>query len=146
MLGPVLVMLGIVRIVVSVSSVVRSEMRLVASDRVQRAAAQEMYEIASTVDLARFDDPEFHDRLSRAHDSVEDRIWSTVWSLVALGSAAITLTALFAVLIVVAPLVLLFAVVGAPPLWIVRRRNNEAEYRMAYEFTEEDREASTSRT
>lgn len=141
-LGPVLVMLAIVRIVVGIASVVRTEMRLVANDRVRKAAARELYEIAAAVDLAEYDDADFHDRLRRAYDNTSARIWSTVWSLVALTSALTTLAALFAVLVVIAPVVLIAAAIAALPLWWVRRKNNQAIYRLAYQHTAEDRERS----
>ncbi|MFT5201233.1 MAG: ATP-binding cassette subfamily B protein [Candidatus Aldehydirespiratoraceae bacterium] len=139
-LGPVLVMLVLVRIVVALSSAARSELRVLANIRVRRAAARELYEVAAAVELAAYDDSDFHDRLRRAFDNTSGRIWSSVWSLVALSSAIVTLIALVAVLVVVAPLVLGLAVIGAIPLWWVRRRNNQAEYRLAYEYTDEDRE------
>jgi ATP-binding cassette subfamily B protein len=139
-LGPILGLLLLARVVVGLSSVLRGETRLVVYERVQRAAALELYEIAAAAELAEYDDAEFHDRLRRAHSNVERRIWSTVWSLIALGSALVGLLALAVVLIVLAPLVLLMALIGALPLWWVRRRNNEAIYRLSYAFTPDDRE------
>lgn len=139
-LGPILVILVLVRIVVGLSSVVASETQLVVHERVHRAAALEMYAVAVAVELAQYDDADFHDRLSRAQNNIEQRIWSTVWSLVALTSAIVTLVALAAVLVVLAPLVLMLALIGAIPLWWVRRRNNAALYRLSYKYTAEDRE------
>ncbi|MEM7142062.1 MAG: ABC transporter ATP-binding protein [Actinomycetota bacterium] len=141
-LGPVLVWLLVVRVIVSVSSTARSEVRDIANDKVRRVAARELYEVAAAAELAAFDDADFHDRLRRAHDNTSRRIWSTVWSLVALSSALVTLAAMVAVLVVVAPVVLAVAIVAAIPLWWVRRKDNQAEYRLAYEYTAEDRERS----
>ena len=141
-LGPVLLALLAVRVVASVSSIVRSETRLVVHERVSRHASLELYSVATAVDLGRYDDADFHDRLRRAQRNVDRRIWSTVWSLVALTTASLTLVALGAVMITTAPLVLAVAVVGALPLWWARRRNNAAMYRLSYEYTPDDRERS----
>lgn len=137
---PVLIGLAAVRIVVSLLAELRSEIRLVAYDRITATAAADLYHVATSVELGAFDDADFHDRVRRAYRNVDRRIWSAVWSLVSLASSVATLVALVAVVITVAPLVLVFAVVAAAPLWWVRRKNNEASYAFAYEQTPEDRE------
>lgn len=137
---PVLIALGAVRIVVSLVAELRSEIRLVAYDRITAAAAADLYEVATSVELGSFDDADFHDRLQRAYRNVDRRIWSAVWSLVSLVSSVATLSVLVIVVITLAPLVLVFAVIAAAPLWWVRRKNNEASYAFAYEQTPEDRE------
>ena len=63
-IGPVLLVLVLVRAVTGLSSVLRSETRLIVHERVQRAAALELYEIAAAVEVAQYDDAEFHDRRS----------------------------------------------------------------------------------
>ncbi len=138
--APILGLLLVVRIVVSVTQSAQGETELVVHERVHRAAALEMYDVAVAADLGQYDDSTFHDRLTRAQANIDYQIWASVWSLIALTSALVTLGAIAAVLIALAPFVLLLAAVGALPLWWVRRRNNEAMYRLEYEYTAEDRE------
>ncbi|GII76551.1 multidrug ABC transporter permease [Sphaerisporangium rufum] len=90
--------------------------------KVSRAAAQQLYELTSQVELVRFDDPDFHDSLQRARtrgvdtaDSVVGQALGVLTGLIGLGAAAGVLGILHPVLL---PLLVLAVV---PDAWAAVR-------------------------
>jgi len=64
--APSVVLLAVVMALASVVAIVRFELQRLLSEMVSRSAMQQVVDAACRADLARFEDPTFHDRLQRA--------------------------------------------------------------------------------
>jgi ATP-binding cassette subfamily B protein len=137
---PSIVLLAAVMAVASVVAVVRTELQRLLSEMVSRSAMQQVVDAACRVDLARFEDPTFHDRLQRAIVNASIRPLQMTVGLLAVGSSALGTLAIGAVLITIEPLFFLLGVVAAVPLTLSSLRVGRALYRFAVEQTPTDRE------
>jgi len=137
---PWLVILAGLMVVSSVSQIVASELSALAQEIVTRDATQRVVAAASSVEYARYDDPDFHDRLTRARAGAAERSWAVVYGVFSVTRVGFQAAAVVAVLAVVVPWVLIVAVAGAGPLLLVSRRNNRVWYELAYDLTSSDRD------
>ncbi len=102
-------------------------------------AQSRVLDVATSVDLAAFDDPTFHDRLQRAQMGLM-RAHQIVFALLGIAGALAgvvgALVALFALQPLLAPLALLALV----PAALATSRRGQAFYRFAFRHTARDRE------
>jgi len=137
---PSIVLLAAVMAVASVVAVVRNELQRLLSEMVSRSAMQQVVDASCRADLARFEDPTFHDRLQRAIVNASIRPLQMTVGLLSVGSSALGTLALGAALITIEPLFFLLGVVAAVPLTLSSLRVGRALYRFAVEQTPTDRE------
>ncbi|HUC15686.1 MAG TPA: ABC transporter ATP-binding protein [Acidimicrobiales bacterium] len=137
---PAIVLLAAVMAVASVVAVVRNELQRLLSEMVSRSATQQVVDAACRADLAKFEDPTFHDRLQRAIVNATIRPLQMTSGLLAVGSSALGTLAIGAVLLTIEPLFFLLGVVAAVPLTLASLRVGRALYRFAVEQTPTDRE------
>jgi len=137
---PSIVLLVAVMAVASVVAVVRNELQRLLSEMVSRSAMQQVVDAACRADLARFEDPTFHDRLQRAIVNASIRPLQMTVGLLAVGSSALGALAVGVVLLTIEPLFFLLGLVAAVPLTLSSLRVGRALYRFAVEQTPTDRE------
>lgn len=114
--------------------------RAVLGQLIARDALDKVVHRATSVPLAAYDDPDFHDHLQRATAAAEFRPWQLASGILGgLNSISTSAGILFAVLIV-EPLIVPLALLAYIPLGLATRRDSAHLLRLAYEFTDEDRE------
>ncbi len=143
---PSIVLLAGVMAVASVVAVVRNELQRLLSEMVSRSAIQQVVDASCRADLARFEDPTFHDRLQRAIVNASIRPLQMTVGLLSVGSSALGALAIGVVLISIEPLFFLLGVVAAIPLTFSSLRVGRALYRFAVEQTPTDRERTYIQT
>ena len=137
---PSIVLLVVALGVASVAGIVRTEVQRLLAELVARSAMQQVVDAASRADLARFEDPAFHDRLQRAIVNASIRPLQMTTGLLALGTAISGVVAIGIVLAVIEPLFFVLALVAAVPLTLSSMRVGRALYQFAIEQTPTDRE------
>jgi ATP-binding cassette subfamily B protein len=143
---PSIVLLAVVMAVASVTAVVRNELQRLLSEMVSRSAMQQVVDAACRADLARFEDPTFHDRLQRAIVNASIRPLQMTVGLLSVGGSALGVLAIGAVLLTIEPLFFLLGAVAAIPLMFSSLRVGRALYRFAVEQTPTDRERTYIQT
>jgi len=143
---PSIILLAAGMAVASMVAVVRNELQRLLPEMVSRSAMQQVVDASCRADLARFEDPTFHDRLQRA--IVNASIWPLQMTngLLSVGSSALAALALGAALLTIEPLFFLLGAVAAVPLTISSLRVGRALYRFAVEQTPTDRERTYIQT
>jgi ATP-binding cassette subfamily B protein len=105
--------------------------------RVQNAAEAAFNDHAATIDLARFDDSSWHDRMARARREVSWRPWNLTYTLIGLGSATVTFVGMLLVLVSIHPILALLAILSVAPGLVLQRANNRRLYHFWMESTPE---------
>jgi ATP-binding cassette subfamily B protein len=137
---PSVVALCAVLAVVSVTTIVRTEIQRLLAELVARSAMQQVVDAACCADLARFEDPTFHDRLQRAIVNASMRPLQMTTGLLSVGSAFLGAAAVGLALLTIQPLFFVLGVAAAIPLTLSSLRVGRALYRFAVEQTPTDRE------
>ncbi len=137
---PSIVLLVVALGVASVAGIVRAEVQRLLAELVARSAMQQVVDTASRADLARFEDPAFHDRLQRAIVNASIRPLQMTTGLLALGTAISGVVAIGIVLAVIEPLFFVLALVAAVPVTLSSMRVGRALYQFAIDQTPTDRE------
>ncbi len=75
--------------VASVTTIMRTELQRLLSELVSRSSMQQVVDAACRADLARFEDPKFHDRLHRAIANANIRPLQMTVGLLAVASSAL---------------------------------------------------------
>ena len=139
-LVPMLIALGFLMVGTSLVSVSVGELRTLLNELVYRRAVGQLLEAATAAELELFDDPDFHDDIERARENADQYAWQVVWGMVTLLTTTITVVAVGAVLLSVAPLLVPVAFVAYIPIAIVSVTNTKALYKMHYGLAELDRD------
>ena len=138
--APELVVLALATVVVaSVGAITQSRNDLLGQE-VARLAQRRIVEVAAGEELVAFDDPAFHDQLSRATESAEYRPYQLATGLVTLASGSFALVGLLVGMVFIAPAFIALALLAFVPLWLAGRANSRAVHRAWRELTEVDRE------
>jgi ATP-binding cassette, subfamily B, bacterial len=137
---PSIVLLAVVLAVASVTLIVRNELQRLLAELVARSSMQQVVDAACRADLARFEDPAFHDRLQRAIVNASMRPLQMTNGMLALGTALTGVLAVGAVLLVIEPVFFVLGVLAAVPITVASLRVGRALYRFAVEQTPTDRE------
>lgn len=138
---PGAVLLGVITAVLGMAGVVLREQQRMLSELTTRYAQDRILDVTCAVDLAAFDEPEFHDRVARAQAGVM-RAPQMVFGLQGLGrSLAGTIGAAVA-LLAVAPLLVPVALLALLPGWLASGHRGRAFYHFGAIMTPKDRERS----
>lgn len=119
-------------------SVLREQQRLL-TELTTRYAQDRILDVTCAVDLAAFDEPEFHDRVARAQAGVM-RAPQMVFGLQGLGRSMAGSIGAAAALLTVAPLLVPVALLALIPGWVASGRRGRALYHFSFIMTPRDRE------
>ncbi len=139
---PWVVTLAVVLAVVSVVTIARVEVQRLLAELVARSSMQQVVDAARQADLARFEDPKFHDRLQRAIVNATIRPLEMTTGLMSVGSSALGALGVGIAVLTIEPLFFALGVVAAVPLTLASVRVGRALYNFAVEQTPTDRERS----
>jgi ATP-binding cassette subfamily B protein len=124
---------------IGVANAVQVHRQRLLAEQCARMAEGEVLAVAASVELAAFDEPDFHDALERATAAVR-RLPTVVNSLAGLlRSLAGALGAILA-LGAIEPAFVPVALLAAAPLWLTARYRGRIFYRFARALTPQDRE------
>ncbi len=138
---PSAVLLGVITALLGLAGVVLREQQRMLSELTSRYAQDRILDVTCAVELAAFDEPEFHDRVARAQAGVMHAP-QMVFGLQGLGrSLAGTIGAAVA-LLAVAPLLVPAALLALLPGWLASGRRGRAFYTFGVIMTPKDRERS----
>ena len=137
---PYVVLLAVVLAVTSITLIVRNEVQRLLAELVARSSMQQVVDAACRADLARFEDPAFHDRLQRAIVNASIRPLQMTNGLLAVGTALTGVVAVGAVLLFIDPLFFVLGLIAGVPITLASLRVGRALYRFAVEQTPTDRE------
>ena len=107
---------------------------------VNRQAERLFLEKASETELARFDDPAWHDRVQRVSRDINYRPYNLSYQSIAIVGALVTLAGMFGVLLSLHPVLLLLAVLSVTIVIPFERRINREIYQFWYAHTAKERE------
>lgn len=131
--------LGLLATSQRISSDVQSNRQYIFSRAVNRYANLLFVRKTAQSELARFDDPSWHDRVQRASRDLNFRPFNLTYQTIGLGGSTVTLIGMLGVLLSLHPLLLVLALVSvAIPIPFERRINREI-YALHYELTTEER-------
>lgn len=137
-----LALLGIALLVGTQSQAASSELRAPLAERVQRNATEEVLDVATSLDLEAFEQPELHDKLARARLAAGAQSSAIVFGLITILSTVVISVGIIAVIVAIAPELIPIAVLGYAPIALVGIRNNRASHAMEIELTELARQRS----
>jgi ATP-binding cassette subfamily B protein len=137
---PYVVLLAVVLAVASITLILRNEVQRLLAELVARSSMQQVVDAACRADLARFEDPSFHDRLQRAIVNASIRPLQMTNGLLAVGTALTGVVAVGAVLLVIDPLFFVLGLIAGIPIILASLRVGRALYRFAVQQTPTDRE------
>jgi ABC-type multidrug transport system fused ATPase/permease subunit len=138
---PSAVLLGVITALLGLAGVVLREQQRMLSELTSRYAQDRILDVTCAVELAAFDEPEFHDRVARAQAGVMHAP-QMVFGLQGLGrSLAGTIGAAVA-LLAVAPLLVPVALLALLPGWLASGRRGRTFYHFGVIMTPKDRERS----
>jgi ATP-binding cassette subfamily B protein len=138
---PSAVTLGIITAVLGLAGVIIREQQRILSELTSRYAQDRILDVTCAVELAAFDQPEFHDRAARAQVGVM-RAPQMVFGLQGLARSMAGAIGAAAGLITVAPLLIPVALVALIPGWVASGRRGRAFYDFGVVMTPRDRERS----
>jgi ABC-type multidrug transport system fused ATPase/permease subunit len=136
---PSAALLGLITAVLGVAAVVVREQERMLSELTTRYAQDRILDVTCAVDLAAFDEPEFHDRVARAQAGVM-RAPQMVFGLQGLGQSMAGAIGAAAALLAVAPLLVPVALLALIPGWLASGRRGREFYRFMFTMTPRDRE------
>jgi ATP-binding cassette subfamily B protein len=136
---PSAVTLGIITAVLGLAGVIIREQQRTLSELTSRYAQDRILDVTCAVELAAFDQPEFHDRAARAQLGVM-RAPQMVFGLQGLARSMAGAIGAAAGLITVAPLLIPVALVALIPGWVASGRRGRAFYDFGVVMTPRDRE------
>lgn len=112
----------------------------VVSEHIERHTTQIVLEHAAAASYESFESPDFRDRLQRALDAGRTKAWHLVWALITAFSTATTSLALVAVVVALAPgLLLPLGGIGLVFLAVAITKG-KLNYALTYRNTRQDRE------
>jgi ABC-type multidrug transport system fused ATPase/permease subunit len=94
----------------------------------------------ASVDLGRFDDPDWHDRMARAGREVGWRTTNLAYTSIGLGGSLLTLGGLLGLLLAISPALVGLALLSVLPVVAIQRRANRRIYSFWFGNTPADRE------
>jgi ATP-binding cassette, subfamily B, bacterial len=138
---PSFALLAAITAVLGIAGVVLREQQRILTELVSRDAQDRILDVTCAVELAAFDQPEFHDRAARAQAGVM-RAPQMVFGLQGLGRSMAGAIGAGVALIAVAPLLVPVALLALIPGWLANRRRGRAFYHFGFLMTPRDRERS----
>jgi ATP-binding cassette subfamily B protein len=136
---PSFALLAAITAVLGMAGVVLREQQRMLSELVSRYAQDRILDVTCAVELAAFDQPEFHDRVARAQAGVM-RAPQMVFGLQGLGRSMAGAIGAGAALLAVAPLLVPVALLALIPGWLASHHRGRAFYHFGFVMTPRDRE------
>ena len=116
---PSAVLFGVITAVLGLAGVILREQQRILTELTTRYAQDRILDVTCAVDLAAFDEPEFHDRTARAQAGVM-RAPQMVFGLQGLGRSVAGAIGASVALLAVAPLLVPVALLALVPGWLAR--------------------------
>ena len=138
---PSAALLGIITAVLGLFGVVLREQQRMLSELTSRYAQDRILDVTCAVELAAFDQPEFHDRVARAQAGMMHAP-QMVWGLQGLGRSMAGAIGAAVALLAVAPLLVPVALLALVPGLLASGRRGRAFYGFGVIMTPRDRERS----
>lgn len=115
------------------------EVQALLTERISRYATNQVIEVANAVDLLTFEQPQFHNRLLRAHVNASVRPYQMAIGLTGLAGSLFAVGGIGIALLVLQPLFLLLVAVAFTPAWLATARASKLLYAFGVDQTERDR-------
>ena len=138
---PSFALLAAITAVLGMAGVVLREQQRMLSELTSRYAQDRILDVTCAVELAAFDEPEFHDRVARAQAGVM-RAPQMVFGLQGLGRSMAGAIGAGVALLAVAPLLVPVALLALIPGWLASHHRGRAFYHFGFVMTPRDRERS----
>jgi ATP-binding cassette subfamily B protein len=122
-----------------VAQAVQQHRQRLLAELCQRQGEEEVLAVTSSVELAAFDEPAFHDAAARAVAGV-GRLGILINSLTTLLRSAAVASGAAIALVALQPLLAPLVLLVLAPAWLAARRRGRAFYRFAHGITPRDRE------
>lgn len=135
---PSLIALGVISLVVAVSTGLSGGRLRLLTERTLRHVNRQVLDVATSVDLLTFEDPDFHDALMRANRQSMSSLRMSM-GLIALISTTLGSLALGLTLASIEPVLLPIVFVAYLPLWLAARHNADALHSFSFGATPDDR-------
>jgi ATP-binding cassette, subfamily B, bacterial len=132
-------LLGLITAVLGVAGAVQHEQQRILAELTTRYAQDRVLDVTCAVELAAFDEPEFHDRVARAQAGTMHAP-QMVLGLLGLGRSLAGAIGAAAALLAVAPLLVPLALLALVPAWLASSRQGRAFYMFGAIMTPRDRE------
>jgi ATP-binding cassette subfamily B protein len=123
----------------SLAAILAHQQRLL-NELVAQHAFDSIIDVSTQVDLASFEDPDFHDQLQRAKTSGTYRSMEMVNSINSLLAGLIVSIGISVVLLFLEPLLVLFIALASLPMLVATIHNSRESYVFEYAMTPENRE------
>ena len=136
---PSAALLGLITAALGLAGVVLREQQRMLSELTARYAQDRILDVTCAVELAAFDQPEFHDRVARAQAGVM-RAPQMVFGLQGLARSMAGAMGAAVALLAVAPLLVPVALLALIPGWLASGRRGRAFYHFGVVMTPRDRE------
>jgi len=133
------VLFGLITAVLGVAGAVQGEHQRMLNELTSRYAQDRILDVTCAVELAAFDEPEFHDRVARAQTGMM-RAPQMVFGLLGLGRSVTGAIGAASALLAVAPLLVPLALLALVPAWLASSRQGRAFYHFGAVMTPRDRE------
>jgi ATP-binding cassette subfamily B protein len=121
------------------ASSVQREQQQILGELVARHMQQATLEVATRVDLAAFEHPDFHNRLQRVQSAMGQPL-NMVYGLSGIASALIGVVGVAVALIAIEPLLIPMVLVVLLPAWLAASRRGSEFWRFFWRMTPRDRE------
>lgn len=138
--APELLVLAALTLAVAFAQSIAGHREYLLAEVVSRRTQAEVLAVASTVELARFEDPDFHDHLARSLEHSAYQPWSVVRGLTSLAGGATAVVSLTVALVVIEPVIAVAGLVSYVPVRWATRRNAREAFELDVELTRLDRE------
>jgi ATP-binding cassette subfamily B protein len=138
---PSAVTLAAITAVLGLAGIAARETQRMMTELTQRYAQDRILDVTCAVELAAFDEPDFHDKAARAQVGVM-RAPQLVFALQGLGRSLAGGTGAAVALLAVAPLLVPVALLALVPGWLASGRRGRAFHRFGMIMTPRDRERS----
>ncbi len=136
---PSFALLAAITAILGMAGVVLREQQRMLSELTSRYAQDRILDVTCAVELAAFDEPEFHDRVARAQAGVM-RAPQMVFGLQGLGRSMAGAIGAAVALLAVAPLLVPVALLALIPGWLANHHRGRAFYHFGFVMTPRDRE------
>jgi len=139
--SPLITQLGLMVVVETGSQFVglyQRQQQQVLMEQIQRRAGLRVVDVASQVDMAQFDTPEFQDRLARAQQAM-GRLFQVTFSVIGLVRNLATIVGVAVALFLLEPLLIVVMVIGFVPTWITSMAISRKVHEFTWEMTPNDR-------
>lgn len=117
---------------------VQRERQQILGELVGRYVESRTLDVTTSVDLATFDDPDFHNRVQRMQMSGNQAL-GMIFGLAGLVQAVVGVVAALVALIAIAPVIVPLLLLVALPAWLAASRRGEAFFQLFWKMTAADR-------